>query len=98
MKIYIPQKGCFKHVHVIEGIGYPFLYYKDGGGVTDGIGRQHITLYGKCDVCNKEIRVANIHVDKNGSLYGLEPNIEIKQLQEQLELERKWHRESLSKR
>lgn len=70
-KIIVPQKGFFKHDHVILGLGTPYLYYKDKGGVTDGIGRQHIALYGKCEICNKEVRVAMIHVDKTGKLYGI---------------------------
>lgn len=68
--IIVPQKEFFKHNHVFTGCGTPYLHYKSGGGVTDGIGRKHIDLYSRCDICNKEILVAKIHVDKNGMLYG----------------------------
>lgn len=73
-EIRVPQKQIFSHTHVFSGMGTPYLYYKNGGGVVDGIGRQHINLYGKCDICNKEILVAKIHVDSNGKLYGYEKN------------------------
>lgn len=68
-KIIIPNKHFLKHNCVISGIGTPYLYNK-GGGVIDGIGRQHINLYGKCDICNKEILVAIIHANKNGKIYS----------------------------
>lgn len=53
------------------GGGTPYFYYKPLGGVVDGIGRMHIGLYFKCDVCGKEVRVGNTHVMEYGKLYGL---------------------------
>lgn len=70
-KIIKPSGNIFKHDCVFTGIGEPYLYYKEGGGVIDGIGRQHINLYGKCDICNKEVIIAKIHVNEKGELYGL---------------------------
>lgn len=67
-KIIIPNKKILKHDCVISGIGTPYLYNK-GGGVIDDIGRQHVNLYGRCEICNEEILVAIIHVDKNGTIY-----------------------------
>lgn len=72
-KLIQKSKSIFSHNHVFTGHGgsTPYLHYKDGGGVTDGINRQHIDLYGRCDICNKEILVAKIHIKANGMIYGL---------------------------
>jgi len=70
-RIEKPQSG-FKHNHVFTGYcgDTPYLHYDKGGGVIDGCGRQHINLYGVCNVCNEKILVGKIHVDKDGKLYG----------------------------
>lgn len=73
MSKLIQEHGLFKHTHVFSRSdgGEPYFYYKNGGGIIDGINRQHIDLYCTCDTCNKEVRVARIHVDQNGVLYGI---------------------------
>jgi hypothetical protein len=70
--IKIPQAGIFTHDHVISNhyTGQPYLYNKSGG-VIDGIGRQHVNLYGRCDICDAEILVAKLHVNSNGQIYNL---------------------------
>ena len=67
------SRKLFEHNHTFSGYcgGIPYLNYDEGGGVTDGIGRQHIDLYANCDICNKKIRVARIHVQSDGKLYGI---------------------------
>ena len=69
--------GIFTHDHVFTGYGgdIPYLYYKPNGGVIDGCGRQHINLYGRCNICNKEVIVARTHVDENGTLYDIKPEL-----------------------
>lgn len=69
-QIIIPSKRFFKHDHVIDSLGHrtPYLYIKHTG-VVDGIGRQHVNLYGRCDICNKEIIVARLHVNEDGIIY-----------------------------
>lgn len=69
--------GLFNHDHDHVFTGYqgadPYLYYKPAApsqhGVIDGINRQHVSLYGKCDICGKEIRVAMMHVNADSTLY-----------------------------
>lgn len=51
------------------GNGTPYLYYKAGGGVVDGIKRMHLQLYSKCDICDKEVLVAMTHVQEDGKIY-----------------------------
>lgn len=69
-KIVIPSGSIFKHNCVITGYcsGTPYLYTK-GGGYTDGVGRSHVALYGRCDICYKELRVAMFHADKDDKIY-----------------------------
>jgi len=70
-KLLKSSGSILKHDHVFTGYGgdIPYLKYKDGKGVIDGCGRQHIDLYGRCDICDKEIKIARIHVDSDGKLY-----------------------------
>ena len=77
MSKLLQDNGLFKHTHVFTGYaeGTPYLYYKDARGVIDGIGRQHINLYKKCDTCGKEVLVAMIHVQADGSLYGAKKEV-----------------------
>lgn len=60
----------FSHDHVFKRSdgGVPYLYNK-GAGIIDGIGRQHVNLYAKCDQCGKEVCLARLHVDSNGKIY-----------------------------
>jgi len=71
--LYKKQNGVFKHTHQFTGYlgSSPYLKYKDGSGVIDNVGRQHINLYGLCDICHEWVFIANIHVNKEGKLYGL---------------------------
>ena len=59
------------HTHVFKGYGSdaPYLTYPKKGGVLDGVKNQHVDLYGRCDICDKKILVARIHVDENSKLY-----------------------------
>lgn len=63
--------------HTCKFTGYcgdvPYLSYDTKHkGVTDGIERQHIDLYGICDICGKKILVAKMHVNADSTLYGHE--------------------------
>lgn len=71
MAIIIESKNVFKHDHKITGYanGHPYLYYKSNNPYVDGTNRGHVQLYGKCDICGKEVLVASIHTDENGKLY-----------------------------
>jgi len=40
--------------------GRPYLRLVES--VTDGIGRRHANLYVKCDRCNEDWHVANVHL------------------------------------
>lgn len=64
-------KGLLNHNHVFKGYGrdVPYLSNKGCKGLIDGAGRQHITLYGRCDICNEKILVAKMHVRENGEIY-----------------------------
>jgi hypothetical protein len=66
-----------KHNHEFTGYhsDVPYLHYHAKGGVIDGIGRQHINLYAKCIICDEEVLVAKMHVDKDGKIYGLDNQI-----------------------
>lgn len=79
-KLMLTNKKTFGHTHIFTGYqgDIPYLNYKDGKGVIDGIDRQHINLYARCDVCNKEFLLARIHVDKDGQLYGNNKKIDQK--------------------
>ena len=74
MAIIKTSGSLLKHNCVFKGYAsdVPYLYYKDGGGIIDGSGRQHINLYGRCDICDKEILVAKTHVKEDSTLYGIE--------------------------
>lgn len=67
-KILIPNDKPFGHTHVITGFREPYLHYKSHG-ITDGTGKRHVTLYGSCDICGKEIEVAMIHVKGDSKLF-----------------------------
>lgn len=71
--VSIPNKSYFKHDCRTTGYGdgTPYFYYKPFGGVVDGIGRMHINLYFKCDVCGKEVLVGKTHVREDGKIYEL---------------------------
>ena len=64
--------SCLSHDHIFTGYAgsAPYLYNKTDG-VIDGIGRQHINLYCKCDICDEEIFVAKMHVQADGKIYGI---------------------------
>ena len=65
--------GSLAHTCVFTGYSQdvPYLTYDSNHkGVIDGINRQHINLYGTCDICNKKVLVAKIHVNKDSVLYG----------------------------
>jgi hypothetical protein len=38
-------------------------YLKPKKGAVDNTGRHHVGLYGTCDVCDKEILLAHVHID-----------------------------------
>lgn len=65
------------HSHTFTGYrgGIPYLYYKTHLGSIDGIGRNHISLYGRCDTCDKEVLVSMIHCDEEGSLFKVKDKI-----------------------
>lgn len=72
MNELIKNSGFLKHKHTFSGYcdGLPYLYNKTDNEVVDGIGRMHVRLYAICDTCNKEVDVAMMHCNKDGSLYG----------------------------
>jgi len=57
------NKKFLGHVHVFTGYqgSYPYLTAKKGP--IDNIKRHHVNLYGRCDICDKEILLAHIHID-----------------------------------
>ena len=57
------SSSVFGHTHVFTGYqgGYPYLTAKRGA--VDGINRHHVGLYGRCDICDKELLIARIHID-----------------------------------
>lgn len=57
------NRSVFGHTHVFTGYqgSYPYLIAKRGA--VDNINRHHVGLYGRCDICDKEILVAHVHVD-----------------------------------
>lgn len=59
------NSSVFGHTHVFTGYqgGYPYLTAKRGA--VDGIDRHHVSLYGRCDICDEEILIAKIHADAN---------------------------------
>lgn len=60
--IVVKTKGYFNHNHVIDGWQGTKPYLDIKGGVTDGIGRVHVDLYGKCEICGKRVWVAKAHL------------------------------------
>lgn len=68
------RKEDWMHTHEFNGYGsdVPYLYYKTHDGVVDGIGRMHVNLYGKCDICGEEVLLAKIHCTEEGKLYKKE--------------------------
>lgn len=64
-------EGLRNHNHVFKGYGdgEPYLSNRGYRGIVDGIGRQHIALYGRCDICDEEILVAKMHIKENGEIY-----------------------------
>tara|TARA_R110000744_G_scaffold209224_2_gene328089 strand:- start:1 stop:234 length:234 start_codon:yes stop_codon:yes gene_type:complete len=63
-------KGLLNHNHVFIGYGRDVPYLSNEyRQFVDGIGRQHIALYGRCDICDEKILVAKMHVKENGEIY-----------------------------
>jgi hypothetical protein len=55
-------------VHRVSGICTPSKAKK---GAVDNTGRHHVGLYGTCDVCDKEILLAHVHIDDlTGKLFN----------------------------
>lgn len=67
----IKKKDTSFHTHKFTGYGggVPYFYYKTNSGIVDGVGRMHVELYGRCDECDKEVKIAMMHCDKEGKLY-----------------------------
>lgn len=57
------NKNILGHTHTFTGYAGGTPYLTATRGAVDGIGRHHVNLYGRCDICDKEILVAKIHAD-----------------------------------
>lgn len=79
-KLIVKLERIFGHNHTFEGYAgnSPYLYYKTNVPYVDGIQRGHVRLYGKCDICGKEVHIANIHTDDTGKLYETKLDKELK--------------------
>lgn len=56
------SRSIFGHTHVFTGYQGSIPYLTASRGAVDNIDRHHVNLYGRCDICDKEILIARIHI------------------------------------
>lgn len=62
-KLKKESESILGHTHIFTGYQEGIPYLRATRGAVDGIDRHHVNLYGRCDICDKEILIAKIHAD-----------------------------------